>query len=52
VKFQTSPDMILGLELKAHGYKIAWSLDNYFESLESEIREALEEEIKDRSKEI
>jgi F-type H+-transporting ATPase subunit b len=51
VKFQTSPDMILGLELKAHGYKIAWSLDNYFESLESEIREALEEETKDSSKE-
>ena len=52
VKYQTSPDMILGLELKAHGYKIAWSLDNYFESLESEIREALEEETKDSSKEI
>lgn len=49
VSYQTSSEMILGLELKAHGYKIAWSLDNHFESLETEIREALEEETKDRS---
>jgi len=41
VKYQTSPDLLLGIELKADGHKIAWSLENYLESLEANITAAL-----------
>ena len=44
VDFRTSPGMIAGIELKVRGYKIAWSVDDYLESLESDIVEALEQE--------
>lgn len=47
LQYQISSDVILGIELKVHGYKIAWSLDNYLESLEANISEALEEKAKE-----
>ena len=43
--YQTSPEIISGIELKAPGHKIAWSLDHYLESLEAETRQMLEEKI-------
>jgi len=49
VKYQTSPDMILGIELRSHGCKLAWSLDDYLESLEASIGRVLEEEARDGS---
>ena len=50
VEYQSSPDMILGIELKSHGRKLAWSLDDYLESLEASIGRLLEEEAKEPSK--
>jgi F-type H+-transporting ATPase subunit b len=47
LQYQISSDVILGIELKVHGHKIAWSLDNYLESLEVNISEALEEKAKE-----
>ena len=44
VEYQTSPELISGIELRAKGYKIAWSVEDYLESLESEIEEAIDEE--------
>jgi F-type H+-transporting ATPase subunit b len=41
VAFETTPDLIGGIELKAQGYKVAWSLAGYLESLEEELGEAL-----------
>lgn len=41
--YQTSPEVISGIELKAPGHKIAWSLDHYLEALEAETRQMLEE---------
>lgn len=41
VQYRTSSDMILGIELKTRGHKIAWSLDNYLDSLEESISQAL-----------
>jgi F-type H+-transporting ATPase subunit b len=50
VEYQTSPDMILGVELRSHGRKLAWSLDDYLESLEVSIGQILEEEAREASK--
>jgi F-type H+-transporting ATPase subunit b len=50
VEYQTSPDMILGVELRSHGQKLAWSLDDYLESLEASIGQILEEEAREASK--
>ena len=44
VKYQTSPDMILGIELRSHGHKLAWSVGDYLTSLEASIGRLLEEE--------
>jgi len=49
VEYQTSPDMILGIELRIHGRKLAWSLDDYLESLEASIGRVLEEEAREAS---
>jgi F-type H+-transporting ATPase subunit b len=49
VEYQTSPDMILGVELRSHGRKLAWSLDDYLESLEASIGRVLEEEGREPS---
>jgi F-type H+-transporting ATPase subunit b len=45
ITYRTSPDLVLGVELKADGHKVAWSLDHYLRSLEAEITRVLEEEI-------
>ena len=44
VTYETVPDMIMGIELKSKGEKIAWSLENYLDGLEERAREALEKE--------
>ncbi len=36
--------MILGIELKGHGYKIAWNIREYIETLEDKAMEALEQQ--------
>lgn len=39
---EISSDVICGIELKVHGRKIAWSLEDYLETLEAALAEALE----------
>lgn len=41
-RFETAPDLICGIELAADGYKIAWSLADYLDSLEEELFKSLE----------
>lgn len=43
VTYRTSPELVLGIEVKLPGYKMAWSLDDYLEALEESFLEALEE---------
>ena len=45
VTYRTSPDLVMGVELKVDGHKVAWSLDHHLRSLEAEITRVLEEEI-------
>jgi F-type H+-transporting ATPase subunit b len=42
--FEQDPDLIMGLELKSPGEKIAWSLEEYLNTLEERARQALEKE--------
>lgn len=42
--FNTAPDLICGIELKANGHKIAWSLDNYLDNLADNLARVLQEE--------
>lgn len=43
--YRTAPEVISGIELKVPGHKIAWSLNNYLETLEENLAEALEEKV-------
>jgi F-type H+-transporting ATPase subunit b len=40
VAFETSPDVLCGVELQAAGHKIGWSADEFLGSLEEQLREA------------
>jgi F-type H+-transporting ATPase subunit b len=44
LRYQVSPEVIAGIELKVPGHKIAWSLNHFLETLEEELRAALEAE--------
>jgi len=41
VRFETSPDLISGIELTANGQKVAWSIADYLASLEKGVDELL-----------
>lgn len=38
IQFVTNPTMVCGLELEAHGRKIAWHVEQYIDSLEAHLR--------------
>jgi F-type H+-transporting ATPase subunit b len=40
-EFVTSPDVLAGIELRADGHKLAWSLDGYLDQLEQRLAETL-----------
>jgi F-type H+-transporting ATPase subunit b len=44
VDYQTTPDMLAGIELKAAGKKIAWSLQDYLDTLQDSVVEALKKD--------
>jgi F-type H+-transporting ATPase subunit b len=41
LRFETSPDLVSGLELTANGQKVAWSIAGYLASLEKGVEELL-----------
>jgi F-type H+-transporting ATPase subunit b len=41
VHFETTPDLISGIELAMNGYKVAWSIADYLTSLEKGVDELL-----------
>ena len=43
VRFETSPDLIGGIELSANGQKVAWSIADYLASIEKGVGELLKE---------
>lgn len=44
LEFETEPDLICGIELRASGYKLAWSVENYLDTLEESLSAVFEEE--------
>jgi len=48
ISYHITRDLISGIELRTIGHKIAWSLDNYLTSLETNVLEAME--VEPRSK--
>lgn len=44
--FQTSPDLVCGIELRTMDKKIAWSMENYLDLLEEKLKNFLEENQK------
>ncbi|MBP8953836.1 MAG: F0F1 ATP synthase subunit B [Armatimonadetes bacterium] len=43
LSFETSPDLICGLELRTDGRKVVWSMDSYLTTLEEEILRLMDE---------
>lgn len=46
VKFETSPDLVSGIELTTNGLQVAWSIADYLTSMEKDINELLEKQLK------
>ena len=42
-RFETAPDSLFGIEVKAGGCKIAWSFESFLQGLEETLAEAFEE---------
>jgi len=43
-RFETEPDLASGIELTASGYKLAWSISDYLDSLEKGVGELLQKQ--------
>ncbi len=41
LRFETTPDLVSGIELKSNGQKVAWSIADYLASLETGVQEIL-----------
>lgn len=50
-QFKTTPKIISGIELSSNGYKLAWSISEYLNSLQKSIFQMAKEEPKAESKE-
>lgn len=46
VRFETSPDLVSGIELSTNGQKVAWSIADYLASLERGLGELLKQKSK------
>lgn len=42
LRFERAPDSGLGLEIRGNGWRIGWNSESYLETLEEDLREALE----------
>jgi len=46
IDYETEPDLLAGIELKAAGKKIGWSVDEYLRTLEENVLEAIQEQAR------
>ena len=46
IRFETSPDLVSGIELSANGQKVGWTITDYLASLEKGVGELLKEKDK------
>jgi F-type H+-transporting ATPase subunit b len=45
VRFETSPDLVSGIELSTNGQKLAWSISDYLTSMEKAVGELLNKQV-------
>ena len=50
IEFQTVPELVSGIELSAHGQKVAWSIADYLAALEKSASELLNKDSKPKAK--
>jgi F-type H+-transporting ATPase subunit b len=50
IRFETSPDLVSGIELSANGQKVGWTIADYLASLEKGVGELLKEKDKPEPK--
>jgi F-type H+-transporting ATPase subunit b len=50
IRFETSPDLVSGIELSTNGQKVGWSIADYLTSLEKGVGELLKEKDKPQLK--
>jgi F-type H+-transporting ATPase subunit b len=43
-RFETSPELISGIEMQADSHQVAWSIKDYLVGLETQIRQTIEQE--------
>lgn len=48
-RFETDPDLVAGVELRAGDLVVAWTLDEYLDAFERALRDAIDEPIQPRS---
>ena len=52
-QFKTSPELISGIELSSNGYKLAWSISEYLNSLQKNISKIINDKtMKDETKKM
>lgn len=47
VRFERGTDFICGIEMRSNGNKVAWNMADYLGTLEEEVTQAFEEEVRD-----
>ena len=50
IEFETSPEVVSGVELSTNGQKVAWSIADYLSTLEKSVGELLQKDAKPESK--
>lgn len=45
-QFKIAPELIIGIELSANGYKLSWSISEYINSLEKSMNDSAKENVK------
>ena len=43
IRFETTPEVLSGIELAADGHKVSWSINGYLTSLEDSVRQVVEQ---------
>jgi F-type H+-transporting ATPase subunit b len=49
-RFETSPELISGIEMQVDGYQVAWTIRDYLDHLEEQIRRTIEQESQEGNK--
>ncbi|HWQ49361.1 MAG TPA: F0F1 ATP synthase subunit B [Methanosarcina sp.] len=50
LRFETSPDLVSGIELTTDGQKVAWSISDYLTSMQKSIDDLLKERFRSKAK--